>query len=694
MNEKAQGKLGAQRLGTAAKLSMWSLGCTGLMAGPVLAQTAKEGAAALPEVRVTAQVKGQALDEAQRAFSVTELGRDELREQPMQEVEALWNKVPGMHVNHYQLSGVANGLVLRGFGGGGHGGDVAATLDGIPLNEAMSHADGYFDLNVVVPLELDKVNVYRGPVSVLQGNYNRAGLVELRTRRSGSYTDFDVSAGSYGLLDAQAALGRELEGGDQLNLAAQHSRGDGARPSSGFERSTISGHWKHHVHEKLDISLSGRWHEARGDSPSYLTEAQWRQDPQGRDAHVVGDGANKHFGTLRLDAQYALDADLRLLGFVYGTQQDFVRWFTRPRGGGWMQREESYERSVLGAGLNLSGKSQLAARELNWMLGLEQVRESTDYGYWDGLVNRQRTGPALNDRNTRLDNTALYGQGSWQATDWLQTTAALRWDHFDGSCRLLEAEAGGNECNRMQGRSHTSPKLGALAQLNAQTALRASWSQGFALASDFAKYALRNSDLSANVFRQSELGVQWKPSAQWLIDAALYRITSSNEIRNTAPGEYENLGATVRKGAELQLHWLPSRSWHIEWAYGRNRSEVTQNANAALLGQRVVAVPDYTSTLHARWMPRSDITVHGVLRHVGRAPINATNTEWASSYHWLDLGLQYRLPASLARNASLNLWLRNAANTTYASTTTIIGGQRLVAPGAPRSVQLGLQFSL
>lgn len=669
-------------------------GCAGLLTGGAWAQTAREGNAALPEVLVRAQVKGQALDEAQRSFSVTEFGSDDIREQPRQEVEALWNKVPGMHVNHYQLSGVANGLVLRGFGGGGHGGDVAATLDGIALNEAMSHADGYFDLNVVVPLELDKVNVHRGPVSVLQGNYNRAGLVELRTRRSGSYTDVDVSAGSQGMLDAQAALGRELEGGDQLNLAAQHSRGDGARPRSGHGRSTISGTWKHHVHEKLDISLSGRWHEARGDSPGYLTEAQWRQDPQGKDGHVVGDGADKHFGTLRLDAQYALDADTRLLGFVYGTQQDFVRWFTRPRSGTWMQREERYDRSVLGAGLNLNGKSQLVARELNWMLGLEQVRESTDYGYWDGLADRQRTAAALDDRNTRLNNMAFYGQGGWQATGWLQTTAALRWDHFDGRCRLLGAETGGDECNRMQGRSHASPKLGAMAQLDARTALRASWSQGFALPSDFAKYALRNSELGANIFRQTELGLQWKPSSQWLIDAAVYRVTSSNEIRNTAPGEYENLGATLRKGAELQLHWLPGRSWHLEWAYGRNRSEITQNANAALLGQRVVAVPEYTSTLHARWMPRGDVTVHGMLRHVGRAPINAGNTEWAGSYHWLDLGLQYRLPASVARHASLSLWLRNAANARYASTTAMIGGQRLVAPGAPRSVQLGLQFSL
>ena len=173
MNQERQTR-SQQPLGAAAKRAVLSLGCSGLMVGQALAQGEQDAAAAMPEVRVQAQVKGEALDEAQRVFSVTELGRDELGEQPRAEVESLWSKVPGMHVHHYQLSGVANALVLRGFGGGGHGGDVAATLDGIALNEATSHADGYFDLNVVVPLELDKVNVYRGPVSVLQGNYNRA----------------------------------------------------------------------------------------------------------------------------------------------------------------------------------------------------------------------------------------------------------------------------------------------------------------------------------------------------------------------------------------------------------------------------------------------------------------------------------------------------------------------------------------
>jgi len=666
------------------------LACCGLLWKLGLAAMAQEVPTELPAITV----KGQALDTAQKPFSVTTLEGDELREQLMREVESLWSRVPGMHVTDYQINGVANAVVLRGFAGGSHGGDIAATLDGIPLNEAMSHADGYFDLNVVVPLELEQAAVHRGPTSVLQGNYNRAGLIELRTRRSGSYRDIDVTAGSHGLLDTQLAIGQALESGDQLNLAAQQVRGDGARPDAGFSSSTLSGSWKHRLTPRLDLALSGRWNEARGDSPGYLTEAQWRQDPQGQDARVVGDGSRKRFGTLRLDAGYDLGGGTRLLGFAYGTRQEFTRWFTRPRASGWMQREEDYERSVRGAGMNLAGKAALGGGALDWMLGLEQVRESTDYGYWDGLDARRRTGPALDDRRTQLVNTAAYGQAGWQANDWLQATAALRRDRFTGSCRPLGPEDGDDPCGRMAGRSHASPKLGVSAQLGASMALRASWAEGFALPSDFAKYALGARELESNIFRQTELGLQWKPSAQWLVDAAVYRITSSQEIRNTAPGEYENFGATLRQGAELQLHWLPHSDWHIEWAWGRARSRVTQNADAALIGRQVSGVPGTTSTVHARWSPRADLTVHAVLRHVGRSALNAANTEWAGAYHWADLGLQYRLPAGVARNASLSLWLRNAGNVRYASTTVLIGGERLVAPGAPRTLQLGLQVSL
>jgi hypothetical protein len=69
--------------------------------------------------------QGPALAASQAAFSTQHLTQEDLAATGAQEVEDLWRQVPGMHVNDYQLSGVANAVVLRGFGG-------AATVATLP----------------------------------------------------------------------------------------------------------------------------------------------------------------------------------------------------------------------------------------------------------------------------------------------------------------------------------------------------------------------------------------------------------------------------------------------------------------------------------------------------------------------------------------------------------------------------------
>ncbi len=88
-------------------------------------------------------VKGQAMvDITDQAYSVTRLHADEIREAHADQVQSLLRKVPGMNVSTLGLPGVADNISLRGFGAGGHGGDIGFVVDGIPLNEARSHPDG------------------------------------------------------------------------------------------------------------------------------------------------------------------------------------------------------------------------------------------------------------------------------------------------------------------------------------------------------------------------------------------------------------------------------------------------------------------------------------------------------------------------------------------------------------------------
>lgn len=635
------------------------------------------------------EVKGQTVRGAAAAYSSTSFEQQDIQDQHISQPEELFRQVPGMNVQNYQLSGVGNAIVMRGFGGGGHGGDVGVVLDGIPLNEAMSHADGYVDFNVIVPLEIDRFTVFKGPVSALYGNFNRAGLIAVETRKRGEYQDVDVSIGSHGTLDAQAALGLKLKGGESLNLSAQHARSDGFRPQSDAERTTLAARWSKQVTPALEIALSGRLHEAEGDSPSYLTAAQFATDPYGKDPRALNDGAKKHFATLRADVQYALTAEVKWLSFAYNTRQDFTRWFSRPVSAtAWRQREESYDREVYGAGTSLNGSTTTAFTPIHWVAGVETFRESTAYAFYDGLNQRTRVSPAGNDRTSQLNSLSAFAEVDAPVHALFQPSAGLRWDRFTGDCRLNGPEAGTDPCGPLAKATHASSKLGVRSQVLPGLLLRASWSEGFALPSTFAKYALGSTQLDPNVFRQTEVGAQIKPAANLVLDVAAYRLLSSDEVRAVAPGVYENDGATRRTGVEASALWSVTRSVDLSLTYGSAHSRVTANGNPALVGKQVAGVPRYSATVGAAWRPVADWEGTVTWRRVGRYAVNADNSVTYGGYATWDLGLNYTLPATLYR---LYATVANVSDKAYATSASVIGGTQLYAPGAPRTVKVGVQ---
>jgi outer membrane receptor for ferrienterochelin and colicin len=138
-------------------------------------------------------IKGQTLTVSKnQPFSVHVFDKDFIAQRQVSNLEQLFRETAGMEVRSLGYGSVASSINLRGFSGGGHGGDIGFVVDGIPLNEASSHADGYADLGVIVPLEINAMRIFKGPVSALYGNFNRAGVVALETRRSGRYAEMDV----------------------------------------------------------------------------------------------------------------------------------------------------------------------------------------------------------------------------------------------------------------------------------------------------------------------------------------------------------------------------------------------------------------------------------------------------------------------------------------------------------------------
>lgn len=636
-------------------------------------------------------VKGELLKTEDSAYTATVLRSEEIRQKTPGDIDELLRSVPGMAVRDLQLGSVANSIVIRGFGNGGHGGDLGAVIDGIPLNEAMSHADGYVDLNVIIPLEIDSFTVLKGPVSALYGNYNRGGMVNVQTRKTGDYAELDLSGGSFETFDLQGAFGSHLGDTQQVNVAAQTFRTDGYRPQSDTKRSVFAGRWSGNVTPALQLALSSRYLNAESNSASYLTLQQFQSNPRGIDPRVLGDGADKEFLTLRGDANYSINDDLKLLTFAYTTQQDFTRWFTRPVGNAWLQREETYDRDVFGAGTSLNGVATPATVRISYVAGVETFRESTDYRFFDGLTRRVRPAPATTNRQTDLNSVSAFTEVQADVHPLAQLFFGLRADRFTGGCERRATETTSDPCGPLKEASHASPKIGIHSRVAEGVTLRASWAEGFALGNGFVKYAVGGQPLDENVFRQTEIGAHLALASTLDFDVAAYRLTSTGEFRTVAPGVFENFGGTLRRGFEASLLWKPLTSLDLSATYGLSDTEITENGDARLLGLAVAGVPKDSGSLEATFRPFTGWSLNATWRYVGEYEVDALNTVEASSFGVYDVGAAYTSNGDRSYRAYVRV--ENVTDREYATSVSIIGGQQLFAPGAPRAVRAGIQFN-
>lgn len=637
-------------------------------------------------------VKGQAIRSNNGAFSTTRFDNDDIRERRVTEVEELFREVPGMNVRDYNLSGVANQIVIRGFGNGAHGGDLGMVIDGIPLNEANSHADGYSDSNILIPLEISDLTVYRGPVSALYGNFNRGGLIAFETRKGGSYADADVSVGNFDTFDVQGAVGVDNVDPGEFNGAVQYFRTDGFRPQSDAERFTVAGRYGIDITDRFELSVAGRYQAAEGVSPAYLTFDQFQTDPYGIDPRVQNDGSRKRFGTFRADLAYSLSSDVRLLGFAYTTQQSFSRFFTRGPADPnalWRQREETYDRDVYGGGVNLNGRTQIGSTDLSYVFGIEKFTEDTQFQFYDDLDFRQRTAPAQFDRTLGLDSTSAFGQVDVGFDPLLQLSLGLRYDYFTGDCDPDGIEIPGGACGEFEAIDSFSPKVGLRSQILPWLQLRASYSQGFSLPEAQAKFQTGAQGLDPNRIEQYEIGARLSPFDRFNIDVVGYRVDSSNEFASPAPGEFINFGETRREGIEASVTFAPLDTLELRAVYAYAESEVRENINPALIGRSITGIPDNTLTLDAEWTPIPRLTLNASYRYVGEYATDRFNTVYAPNYDIFDIGASYEMDQLIGLPSRVYVNVDNVGDEVYASSFNSLGS---IAAGTPRFVKVGLQL--
>lgn len=173
-------------------------------------------------------------------MTISVVNRDKLTEnQRVNVLPTLSEQVPGLFVTArsmmgYAVSdGAAGGISLRGLGSGA--GRMMVLIDGHPQYQGIfghSISDSYQTMMA------DRVEVLRGPASMLYGSNAMGGVVNIVTRSmrdDGVKTDINLGAGSYGTFQGEFT-NRIRSGKFYSVVAGQYGRSDNNRPSMGFEQ--------------------------------------------------------------------------------------------------------------------------------------------------------------------------------------------------------------------------------------------------------------------------------------------------------------------------------------------------------------------------------------------------------------------------------------------------------------------------
>ncbi|HEY4322170.1 MAG TPA: TonB-dependent receptor [Gemmatimonadales bacterium] len=152
--------------------------------------------------------------------AVTVLRGDDLRARGVTQVLDALREVPGLTIVQTGSYGAPTSVFLRG----GESDYVKVLLDGVPLNVP----GGGLNFANLTTADLDRIEIVRGPASVLYGADAMSGVIQLFTRTAGSRSSGELTGrgGTFGASELNGNLGL-VSGHWQASATGSRTRSDG-----------------------------------------------------------------------------------------------------------------------------------------------------------------------------------------------------------------------------------------------------------------------------------------------------------------------------------------------------------------------------------------------------------------------------------------------------------------------------------
>ena len=231
--------------------------------------------------------------------AATMLNGDALRARGITTVGEALREVPGAALVQSGAPGSQTSLFLRG----GEPDYVQVLIDGVVVNEP----GGTFNFANLTLDNVERIEVIRGPASVLYGSDAVTGVIQIFTRQGSGrpHAELGVRGGQRGLVDVDAAITgggprvRYSLGGGHHGSAGIYDLNNDARNSDASARLVLA------PTARSSVALTGRYGDARYDFPTEYTGKPLDPDSYSTERRLAAG----------LDAMYAVHprADARVM---------------------------------------------------------------------------------------------------------------------------------------------------------------------------------------------------------------------------------------------------------------------------------------------------------------------------------------------------------------------------------------------
>lgn len=562
----------------------------------------------LQEVVVTGT--RNATDVRHLPMTVTVIGREKLTEQYQTNVlPTVMQQVPGLFVTSRSMMGYgvstggSGGINLRGISGGA--GQLLVLIDGHPQYQGIY---GHPISDSYQTLMTERVEVLRGPASVLYGSNAMGGVMNIVTRsmkEDGMKTSVNLGAGSYGTVQAEAS--NQLRSGKfSSTVSAQYGRTDNHRPRMGFEQYggylklgyDFNDHWNAYI--DADITHFNASHPGTTTSPLFDAD-QWIT------RGVISAALENHYGwTSGAVSSYSNFGRHKIDDGTADPTKPTARYFRSKdalTGISWYQSAQLFEGNRLTVGIdyqNIYGNAYYTSKETGDVLDTPNKQSGRSY------------------RN----EIAGYVDFRQDLLSWLTVDAGIRLDHHSVT---------GTEW---------IPQAGLVIRPVSTGELKAMASKGFRNPTmrEMYLYPPSNEELEPERIWNYELSWRHRIDA-FSYGLNIFYIKGDNMIqtiqrKNVNTGEIENYGAEIE----------------ATWRVNSNLS-LTTNHSLLHMEHKIVAAPEYKGFLGASYHQNRWTAIAG-LQFVSNLYTEVGDQETKENFCLLNASVSYAL------TKACSLWVR------------------------------------